>query len=428
VRGGAAPTGGWRLLALLFAAYVLSFVDRQVPSMLVEPLKRDLGIGDAQIGLLQGLGFAVVLGLTGLPLARLMDRGVRRVLLGGGVLVWSLATAASALAKDFTGLLLCRAGVALGEAVLTPAAHALIAERMGPRRVGLALGVYGAGAYVGLGLSYLAAGAVLAWAERVRDLAAPGLWTMSGWRLVFLAVGAPGLVLAPLLLAAARGASGPANPPAARVRLGRPHLRAVGVVNLALGFATMAAYAVSAWAPSLLVRTFGWSVPAAGAALGPIFVGCGLAAALAGGAAADWAASRWPDGRLRVLGLCAFAAIPFAAVGPRLAGAGACLGALAAMIFLSSAAISIGPSAQQAVTGPGARALVSASGVLTVNLLGLGLGPTLVGLATERVLKSPAELNLALATLLPAMLAASALAALAGLRIYRAGVADAPPP
>jgi MFS family permease len=406
------------VLAALIAAYVLAFVDRQAPSLLVEPLKRDLGLSDTRVSLVLGPAFAVFLALAGVPLARRIDGGRRLPLIAFAVAFWSLMTAGSGLAGGFAVLALCRMGVGLGEAVLTPAAHAVIADSFPPRRLGLALGLYGAGAFLGMGLAY-AGGSLL-------------LQTFAGlhqpWRGVFFAVGAPGLLVAAWIAASPEPARGPANRAEAAsfaevLAFFRHRRGAVLSVNLCLAFAAMCAYALSAWAPSLMIRAHGWTAVRTGAVLGPIVAGTGIAASLLGGAAADAAARRWRAGRLALMVACALAAAPFAAAAPLAGGAGACLAALAGCLFFTTAAVSIGPSAQQALAPASLRAAVSMSGVLAVNLLGLGLGPPLVAIAAERLFAaggpfSAGGLSAALAWLTPAMLVVSATIGALGLSSY----------
>jgi MFS family permease len=400
----------WLALSALIAAYVLAFVDRQAPSLLVEQLKRDLGLSDTRVSLILGPAFAVLLALAGVPLSRRIDSGRRMPLIALAVAFWSLMTAGGGLATGFADLAICRMGVGIGEAVLTPAAHSVIADSFPARRLGLALGLYGAGAFMGMGLAYTGGGLLL---QAFSAASEP-------WRAVFVAIGAPGLLVAAwiaLLPEPAHGSASRAEAPPLASVLGFfwRHRAAVASIDLSLAFAAMSAYAVSAWAPSLMIRAYGWSAAQAGAALGPIVATTGILASLAGGAAADAAARRWRAGRLGLLAGCALAAAPFAAAAPLAEGPGACLALLAGGLFFTTAAISIGPSAQQALAPAALRGAMSMTGVLVVNLLGLGLGPPLVAIAAGHL---AGGLGRALAWLAPAMLLASGLIGAAGLSAY----------
>ena len=148
------PSAGmaWYAVAILVIAFIFSFVDRIIIGLLVEPIKQDLGVSDFGIGMLGGLAFAVFYALVGIPIGRLADRYSRRKIIGIGIFLWSLATAACGLAKNFWHLFLARVGVGVGEAALSPAAYSMIADFFPKEKLGRALGVYQAGAFVGAGI------------------------------------------------------------------------------------------------------------------------------------------------------------------------------------------------------------------------------------------------------------------------------------
>ena len=132
----------WVTVTILMVAYVLSFIDRQILNLLVEPIRRDLVISDTQMSLLMGLSFALFYTVCGIPLGRLADTRSRRGLIAVGVLFWSAATAACGMAKLYWQFLLCRVGVGVGEAALSPAAYSLIADSFPPERRATAISVY----------------------------------------------------------------------------------------------------------------------------------------------------------------------------------------------------------------------------------------------------------------------------------------------
>src|SRR3990167_7204618 len=146
-----APRYAWYVIGVLFAVTLLSQLDRQLPALLVRPLRKEFGISDTAFSLLQGYAFAVFYTLAGLPLGRLVDRGSRRNLIFVGLLFWSAATALFAFGQTYTHLLLARVGVGIGEAVLAPAAYSLIADFVAPRRRGRALAVYYVSIAIGSG-------------------------------------------------------------------------------------------------------------------------------------------------------------------------------------------------------------------------------------------------------------------------------------
>jgi MFS family permease len=151
----------WTTVAILMVAYMLSFIDRQILSLLVEPIRRDLAINDTQMSLLMGLSFAIFYTLCGIPLGRLADTKSRRGLIMFGVMFWSAATAACGMAKLYWQFLLCRIGVGMGEAALSPAAYSLIADSFPPERRATAISVYAMGIYLGSGVAFLLGGLVI---------------------------------------------------------------------------------------------------------------------------------------------------------------------------------------------------------------------------------------------------------------------------
>ena len=187
---------GWYTLAVLIVAYVLAFVDRQVLSLMVEPIKHDLHISDTRVSLLQGFSFAIFLAISGLVMGRLVDVTRRVGLIVIGITVWSLMTAGCAFAGTFTHLFLCRMGVGIGEATLTPAAHSMVADLFSRARLGLALGIFGIGSYFGSGAALVLSAAVIAHLPKSGFVDVPGVGALHPWQLVFLVVGLPGLLVA----------------------------------------------------------------------------------------------------------------------------------------------------------------------------------------------------------------------------------------
>jgi MFS family permease len=152
----------WYSVAVLMLMYVFSFIDRTTISLLVEPMKRDLHISDTQIGMLQGLAFALLYTFLGLPIARLSDRHSRRAIIAAGVFIWSIMAALCGLARTATQLFMARIGVGVGEAALSPAAYSIITDSFPRSKLGGAFGVYNIGITIGAGTAFLVGGIVVA--------------------------------------------------------------------------------------------------------------------------------------------------------------------------------------------------------------------------------------------------------------------------
>jgi MFS family permease len=194
------PAQGWYAISILLIAFVFSFIDRTIIALLVEPIKQDLGISDFGIGLLQGLAFAIFYALVGIPIGRLADRYSRRGIITVGIFLWSLMTAACGLTKSFLGLFLVRVGVGVGEAALSPSAYSMISDLFPKHKLGRALSVYQAGAFLGAGIAFLAGGMVIQMLSAAGPVEFPVIGIIKPWQMTFFVVGLPGILVGFLML------------------------------------------------------------------------------------------------------------------------------------------------------------------------------------------------------------------------------------
>jgi MFS family permease len=415
---------GWYALGVLFTAYVLAFVDRQVLNLLAEPIKRDLGLSDVQLGLLQGLSFALVLSIGAFPVGRLIDRGRRTGLLAASVGLWSLATAACGFARGYLPLLGCRVGVGLGEAAVTPCAYSLIGDYIAPRRLGLAIGVFSMGSYLGSGLALIFGGALAADA-RAGEIVLPVVGALRAWQAVFILIGAPGLLVAAwvatLAEPARRGAAEEGLPALARVfSYFRANGRAIGFTNAAVAFGAMAVYALSAWVPSLLSRHFGLSAGAIGLPLGLEVLAAGAGGTFAAGWLGDLRRRAGHGaGRLEVMLAAGLCALPFGLATALASSPALLFAAFAPLFFALALLLGSGPATLQEITPNRLRGVQHALAVFASNLIGLGLGPLVVAGVTQYGLHDERRLDLSLAICLPVMLLASAACAALARAPYR---------
>jgi MFS family permease len=390
---------------------------------LVEPIKRDLHLNDTQVSLLQGFVFAAFLAMTGLPLGRLVDTNRRVTILAVGIVVWSLATAGSALAWSYTTLLLCRMGVGAGEATLTPAAHSIITDRFPHERLGLALGIFGIGSYVGSGLGLLIGAVVLSRVADTHGFALPVVGNVRPWQMVFVVIGLPGLLVAAWMATLreperSHGSAGPMPLGAVLVDF-RKTAKSMVLMNLTASFTAMASYSLAAWAPTFLIRSYGWSATQAGTAYGLVVIICGITGVILGGALGDYAVSRgFSRGRLLVMTVASLSAVPFAMAATLVADAKLSVLLLIPVTLLMTMSLGILPSAQQAIVHSRMRGMTASLGVLMVNLIGLGLGPTIIALGTDYGFRDPMMLRYSLAAALPSMLTISAALGFATLAPY----------
>ncbi|MGH9752958.1 MAG: MFS transporter, partial [Blastocatellia bacterium] len=197
------PIGyAWYVVSILTVIYIFSFIDRVILSLLVQPIRRDLGISDTRMSLLMGFSFAVFYSFFGIPLGRLADSRSRRTLIAIGCAVWSLMTAWCGLARNYLQLLLLRMGVGVGEATLSPAAYSLITDYFPKQRLATAMSVYSTAIHLGSGLAYILGGLVVGFIASQGESINTGLPIVGAirpWQIVFFIVGLPGLVLALLM-------------------------------------------------------------------------------------------------------------------------------------------------------------------------------------------------------------------------------------
>jgi MFS family permease len=409
------PRYAWYIVTILMLCYALSLVDRQILSLLVAPLKRDLHINDTRIGLLQGLSFALFYTLAGLPLGKLADVHARRRIITAGVVAWSLMTVVCSAARNFWSLFLARMGVGVGEAALSPAAFSLIADSFPRSQLGLALSVYSMGIYVGSGLAMIVGGSVVQGLSHRPDVALPLLGTIASWRATFLVVGLPGLLVALLTLtirepqrrALLVSADGRPVEPVFRdvLRHLRRRVRSVAGISLGMVFQAVSGYAFLAWGPTFFVRTYGWTVGQAGRTLGVLTLTFGCLGMYVGGELCDhWQKRGIAEAPLRV-GVCGAAGTAVAFPLALLIGSAAwTVVLLAAAIFVLAFPIGSSYAALQLIFPNQLRGQVSALFLFTLSLGGLSLGPLLPGLLTdylfrnEKMIASSLALTIAVAS------------------------------
>lgn len=409
-------------LGVLLVAYILAFMDRQAVNLLVGPIKRDLGLSDVAVSLLQDLPFALFLSLGGLPIGRLIDTRRRVAILGLGIAFWSAMTAGFGLTRLYPAMFASRIGVGIGEATMTPSAYSLIGDYFTPRRLGLAIAIFSTGGYLGTGLAMILGGAIVG-ALPAGMLTVPLIGRVAEWQMVFLILAPIGLLVAcwvaSLREPPRRDDGGTVPERAAVLAYFRGHWRPIAGVNVAVGCTAMAAHGLLAWAPALLTRGHGLSLGTVGWRLGLIvIIACSVGTVAAGVIGDRLRARGVAFGRPLVLATASLCAIPFAVAAPLVESGGLSVALLGGLLCCLAAALGSGPGALQEITPNRMRGLQHAVAVLASNLIGLGLGPTVIAVVTDHVIGDERLLGLSLASALPVMLALAAGVAFATLRPY----------
>ena len=393
---------GWYAVVILCLALLVSFTDRLVINLVVDPIRAALVLTDLEISLLQGAGFAVIFALAGVPCGRLADSTNRRNVIMVGITLWSAATIACGLAGDFWSFFAARVAVGLGEAALIPAASSLIIDCFSPRRRGIALGIFSLGATFGTGAAMFLGGVVLAWSAAGLLEQIPLIGPLEPWRQLFVLVGLPGLVLLPWLLLVRephRRHSSGLLPLAGVLRQLLADNGAVLRVCLVKGALGIGDYALISWLPTLLQRSHGMTPLEAGGLVALSITTSGVIASLAGGALSDWVVRRWglPTRVVLLLGCYTLTIAGATATFFATSGQQAAL-AFALWALGSIGGYVIGHVVMQESVPNEMRATTIAFSLTVTALLGIGLGPSLVPLVAEHVFDGTGSLQAAMAT------------------------------
>lgn len=425
------PAAGWFLVVMLTLAYILSYIDRSILGLLIQPIKADLGLSDEQIGWIIGPAFGVFYATMGLPLGWLVDRRKRTWIVGIGIVVWSIATAVSGLSKSFAHLFTARMAVGVGEATLSPAAFSMIGDSFPPEKRGKPIGFYAMALSLGAGIGSLISAFVIPWAKGGGMIDAGVLGMLKPWQVTFFAVGLPGLLVAFAFFML--------QEPARRATVAQDDsLKGNGILD-ALGYVgrhwktyvtfvlpvcvmTITAYSHQFLAPTF-ERTWGWPAEKYAFINAFALIAIGPATVLSMGALSDRLTQKGimdAPFRLLIAGFLVMvptAFIPFFMPTPELAYAIICLNTIG--IGMVSA---VNVTSLLLITPAPIRGQIVALFYVTISMSGLFLGPTTVGYLSTRVFGED-ELRLAVAfgpliyAMIPALLLPTAL------RLYRAQLA-----
>jgi len=387
------PVRAWSSVGILLVLALVSMLDRQIISLLVDPMKADLDLSDTQIGLLQGLAFTLFYSAAAIPLGWAVDRYPRKIVCYLGVTVWSLGAAACGLASNFWQLFTARITVGAGEASLTPASISLISEIFPSEKVGKAMGVYGSAASLGSGVALMIGGLVVSLFADRENIAFPIVGEISSWQAVFLTTGLPGLLIAFLAFALTdprpRG-SGP-DKAAGADGFGRYFLAnwtLVGLVLCGFSFAAFNFYAIASWTPAFLGRTFGLKADEIGFAWGLVVALSGAFGAVVGGTIIDRVyRAGIDDAALAVPAFSALVSWPVLVVAYQLPDPVLVLAGLAIGMLLIGIVTAGALSVWQRITPPRLRGRMTAIFGLATTGAGATLGPVIPALITDRVFR-----------------------------------------
>ena len=423
----------WYVVAVLLLAYMVAFIDRQILSLLVQPIRRDLGISDTQIGLLAGFAFAIFYSVLGLPIARLADRYNRRAIISIGIALWTLMTAACGLSKTYWQLFLTRIGVGVGEATLSPAAYSMIADYFEPAKLAKAIGVYCMGLYAGAGLAMLAGSAVVALVSDAGPVRVPVIGTVFPWQLTFFVVALPGIAVLALMATVrepprrdflADGSERPTKPeavPLAEVFSFMAANRKIIIAHFA-GFSALgtAITAYLVWVPEFLRRSYDMSIAEAGVIYGVALLGPGSIGPYAGGWLAERLGERgYKDAEMRAALIGGIAMVPLAVLTPLAPDKISAAILVALVTFAMSFNQGLAPTILQLIAPNRMRAQLTAVIMFIAVLGGYTIGPASVGMTTDYLFKDDSALRYSLAIVSGVLLPIGVLFLWYGMKPYR---------
>lgn len=400
------PAHAWFMVVILTLAYVLSFVDRYILGLLVEPIKSDMGLSDTQMGLLLGPAFAIFYALVGLPLGWLADHKRRTWIVAGGVALWSLATAVSGLARNYVQLFITRMCVGVGEAALSPCTMSLIGDSFPPERRARPIALYSTAISLGAGLALLVGGAVVKWTMTAGTISLPVIGALEPWQLTLIIVGLPGLLIAPILLVM--------REPKRQIEREASEVTKADLVNTAkyigqriplfAGFIsvfclmTIIGYSTT-WGAATFQRTWGWSISQYSFWAGIMFLVTGPATINVAGWLSDKLFAR---GVREAPLLIPLIGVPIMMVGaliwplmPTPETAVILLGLTMVGVALASAT---GATALLNIVPANIRGQTVAIYYMFISFFGLGFGPTTIGLLNDYIF-SEATLRYSMAVL-----------------------------
>tara|TARA_B100001540_G_scaffold104842_1_gene94614 strand:- start:5057 stop:6361 length:1305 start_codon:yes stop_codon:yes gene_type:complete len=396
MRSYPAKKHSYSAVAILTLAQIFAFIDRQIPSMLVEPIKQDFNLTDSQIALLGGAAFSIFYAIMALPIGYAVDRYQRTKVLGTGIFLWSLMTALAGLANSFGKLFGARIGVAVGEAVMAPTSVSLVSDSFPENKQGKPMGIITAGVYIGIGITLLGGGFLIDYLTSIGGITLPLIGYLKPWQATFMIVGIPGLVLAiaAFYLKEPKRLEEQTDKQLKDRKNVFLHLKEHrktlipmfgGLIFMALIF-----YSFSFWAPTMMIRTFDISLTEVGFILGMITIISSITGTIAAGSAVDYLRNKnYSDAPVRAAMIAVILALPpvisLSFVQNEL-GAWICIALY--LLFISSFA-PLGLLAISGVSTGNVKGQTAAIHAFLMMAFGLSLGPQLTAFFTDFVFVDP---------------------------------------
>jgi predicted MFS family arabinose efflux permease len=394
---------GYSAVIVMTFAQVFAFIDRQIPAMLVEPIKQDFSLNDSQIALLGGAAFSIFYAIMALPIGYAVDRYKRVNVLGTGIFVWSLMTTLAGLANSFGRLFGARIGVAVGEAVMAPVSVSLVSDYFPQNKQGKPMGIITAGVYIGIGTTLIGGGYLIDYLTDIGGITIPGIGYFKPWQATFLVVGIPGILIsvAAFMLHEPRrlGLAQTPEKDSKSINIFSHIIKNkstlipmfAGLIFMALIF-----YSFTFWAPSMMVRTHGLSLTEVGFGLGIITIISSILGTISSGAVVDYLRSKGrTDAPIRTAMFACIFAMPAICLAPLVENVVAAWTLIGIYLFFISSFAPIGLLAVSGVSSNEVKGQMAAVHAFLMMAFGLSLGPQITAFFTDFILQDESKLGLA---------------------------------
>ena len=386
------PARSWWAMFIFMIALMFNFLDRQLMTLLITPIKADFQLSDTEISLLVGFAFVLFYVLVGIPLARFIDRGPRKWILGAALSFWSLMTVACGLAANVWQLMAARMLLGAGESCNAPGAYSMTSDMFTRDKLAKPMSVIGIGTVAGSGMALLVGGLLIGWLNGLGPQEFPVVGTLKPWQMTFVIVGFPGILWALLMVSTVpepprREAAGAAAPgfAATLANIWR-HKDAYIPMFLAYSIKAMLSFGVTVLSPVFFERQFGYAPGEPGLPLGIISLVVSPLGLLFGGWLAErmFAAGR-KDANMRVVYLVTIPLIPASILFPLAPSDTWAFAILGLSLFRGSVGSGPANAAIQSITPGRMRGTTTAIYIALFNVIGYGLGPLVVGWFNDHV-------------------------------------------
>tara|TARA_B100002052_G_scaffold53854_1_gene47017 strand:+ start:541 stop:1866 length:1326 start_codon:yes stop_codon:yes gene_type:complete len=400
------PIYAWFFTSILLFAYIISFIDRQMINYLVVPIKEDMGLTDFEISFIQGWGFVLAYIIFSIPFGRIVDKVNRVRVLIGGIIIWSVATAACGFSKNSWQLVLSRSGVGAGEAALTPASWSIISDLFPVEKRSFPMSIYLMGPYIGQGLSLLFGAQILRIYNEPVTLF-EGI-IVQPWQIIFLIIAVPGIILGLFMFSLKdperkEGLTGDREENESIREVFSYIIKNIGAyMPLLIGsaFIIVLLYGLQSWVPTFLHRIHGWEHTRIGDQYGLVALFAGSLGVISGPVFERYLTKL--NYNPPIIILCIITSIALTILGPitflSLSSDIVLIGIFITSFFITFP-LALFATSLQNITPNQYRGVVSGLYVFTVNIVGYGLGPMVVAFFTDKVFKSEMAIDLSMATM-----------------------------